>query len=238
MLFPEILYEDNHILVAVKPAGVLSQKDITGDKDMLEWLKEYLKEKYKKPGNVFLGLLHRLDRPVSGVMVFAKTSKAASRISEQIRNGDMGKKYRAIVTGCPKDGIQELQSWIVKDGDKNQVTVIPDNENISIPPNAKKARLQYEKILTRNDESSPACPLSLLEINLITGRSHQIRAQMTDQGFPLLGDRKYKKENTGYRGDICLESFYLSFSHPVTKEKMEFSLPLRDEFPWNLFSKA
>lgn len=234
MAVPEILFEDNHLLVAVKPAGVLSQADITGEPDMLTILKKYLVESKNKPGEAYLGLLHRLDRPVSGIMVFAKTSKCASRLSAQIRERRVEKLYRAIVRGQPSDE-SRLHSFILKDEEKNQVTVLhgthPDNSD-----RAKEAVLEYRKLgEAERAGAGGARTISLLEVHLHTGRSHQIRAQLADAGFPILGDRKYGPDDGYFRGDICLESYKLSFFHPVSGEKMCFTLPLSANDPWNLF---
>ena len=238
MDIPVILYEDNHVLVAIKPAGVLSQADITGSADMLTLLKKYLCQTYNKPGEAYLGLLHRLDRPVSGVMVFAKTSKCASRISAQIREHKMDKRYRVIVRGIPDKEEETLRSYIVKDEEKNQVTVISmDSEGASVQ-HAREGVLIYKKIGTAlRDGPGGGRQLALLEVQLITGRSHQIRAQLSDAGFPIVGDRKYGPDDNYYRGEICLEAFSLSFFHPVTGEKMTFEIPISKDDPWNLFEK-
>ncbi len=234
MVVPEILFEDNHLLVAVKPAGVLSQADITGEPDMLTILKKYLVESKNKPGEAYLGLLHRLDRPVSGIMVFAKTSKCASRLSAQIRDRRVDKRYRAIVRGTPSDEA-ELRSFILKDEDKNQVTVLHGN-NTGSSDRVKEAVLEYRKLgEAQRNAAGTVKTLCLLEVHLHTGRSHQIRAQLADAGFPILGDRKYGPDDGYFRGDICLESYKLSFFHPVNGEKMSFSLPLSASDPWNLF---
>ena len=236
MDIPEILYEDNHVLVAIKPAGVLSQADITGSADMLTLLKKYLCETYNKPGEAYLGLLHRLDRPVSGIMVFAKTSKCASRISAQIREHKMNKKYRVVVRGVPDKEEETLRSYIVKDEEKNQVTVIPMDSVDASLPNAREAVLVYKRKGTALREGpGGARRLALLEVQLITGRSHQIRAQLSDAGFPIVGDRKYGPDDNYYRGEICLEAFSLSFFHPVTGEKMTFEIPISRDDPWDLF---
>ena len=237
MVKPVILFEDNHILVAVKPAGILSQADKTGKPDMLTLLKDYIREKYGKPGNIYLGLVHRLDRPVSGIMVFARTGKSASRISEQIRAGRMVKRYRAVVDGNLSYETGKMTHWISKDESKNQVTVSAD-EPADLSHNAKRADLSFKRIACGYYREDRNFPLSLVEIDLLTGRSHQIRAQMSFAGFPLLGDRKYGRQHCDYRGDICLESFYLSFMHPVKRERMEFFLPLGDREPWSFCKKS
>ncbi|MCR5275663.1 MAG: RNA pseudouridine synthase, partial [Clostridiales bacterium] len=170
---PRILFEDNHLLVAVKPAGVLSQSDTTGAPDMLTLLKAYLVEKYNKPGEAYLGLLHRLDRPVRGVMVFAKTSKCASRISEQIRNRTVKKKYRAIVYGAFDNEKGEIRSFLLKNSKTNLVDVFENREKA--PKDAKECFLEYEVI---GQGRIAGVPVSLLSVDLHTGRSHQIRAQL------------------------------------------------------------
>lgn len=214
----KILYEDNHLIVAVKPAGVLSQSDGSDAPDMLTILKAYIKDKYSKPGEVYLGLVHRLDRPVSGVMVFARTSKAASRLSEQIRTRRVEKLYRAVVQGR-LEGTGSLENYILKDPSANKVTVY-DRE----VPGAKHAVLEYRSVRASDDSS-------LIEIRLGTGRAHQIRAQFANAGHPLLGDRRYG--NTVLRdGDICLQSFKLAFEHPTKGERMSFEIPSPDCEPW------
>ena len=218
----KILYEDNHLIVAVKPAGVLSQSDGSDAPDMLTLLKSYIKAKYNKPGEVYLGLVHRLDRPVSGVMVFARTSKAASRLSEQIRSRKVEKIYRAVVQGS-LDGSGRLENYILKDNTANTVTVY-DKE----VPGAKKAVLDY-KTVKSNDN------ISLIEIHLGTGRAHQIRAQFADSGHPILGDRRYGGTSL-WTGDIALQAFRLGFDHPTKGERMSFEIPAPDAEPWVSFA--
>lgn len=218
----KILYEDNHVIVCIKPAGVLSQSDGSGAPDMLTILKRYIKEKYGKPGEVYLGLVHRLDRPVSGVMVFARTSKAASRLSEQIRTRKVEKLYRCVVNGV-LEGSGRLENYISKDEDRNIVTV-SDSEK----PGYKASYLDYRAIATKDG-------LTLTEIRLGTGRSHQIRAQMAHNGYPLVGDQKYGLKDNRCK-DIALESFKLSFEHPVKRELITFEAPIPEGFPWNLFA--
>lgn len=219
-----IIFEDNHVLVAFKPAGILSQEDSTGAPDMLTILKTFIKVRDEKPGNVWLGLLHRLDRPVSGVMVFAKTSKCASRISEQIRQRKVVKRYKAVVSGLFELKEGSLENYILKDSKTNTVKVFDRPA-----PDAKKARLDY-KVLAEDKG------MSLIEVELETGRSHQIRAQMAHSGHPLLGDRKYGRGEDGF--DIALQSYLIGFSHPVSGEYMEYEIPLPDEYPWNQFGQA
>lgn len=229
---PEILYEDNHLLVAVKPAGVLSQSDMTGDPDMLTILKTYLIEKYKKPGEAYIGLLHRLDRPVTGVMVFAKTSKCASRVSEQIRARTVRKKYRAVVYGHMDATSGEIRSFLLKNPKTNLVEVFPDER--SAPKEAKESFLEYEVL---GEGRIAGVPVTLLTILLHTGRSHQIRSQLASIDHPIVGDRKYGKGPNRFAGDILLESYHMELDHPVTKERMIFEIPLRDEEPWKQFRK-
>ncbi|MBO4578597.1 MAG: RluA family pseudouridine synthase [Clostridiales bacterium] len=218
----KIIFEDNHVLVAYKPAGILSQEDSTGAPDMLTILKDHIKIRDNKPGNVWLGLLHRLDRPVSGVMVFAKTSKCASRISEQIRQRKVSKRYKAVVSGLFGEEEGSLENYILKDGKTNTVKVFD-----RAVPDAKKAKLGY-RVLASADG------LSLVEVELDTGRSHQIRAQMAKAGHPLIGDRKYGRGTDAC--DIALQSYLIGFSHPVSGEYMEFTIPAPEGYPWDLFS--
>jgi len=213
----EVLYEDNHVIVVYKPANVLSQSDITGDKDMLTIIKEYLKEKYNKPGNVYLGLVHRLDRPVQGVMVFAKTSKAASRLSSQIQNHEFKKQYLAIINGILDEKKGEFCDYLEKLENGN--TVVTDGSF------GKKSVLKYEVLKEVN-----GC--SLVKIELVTGRHHQIRVQFASRGYPLVGDQRYGKS---YLKQICLCSYSLSFIHPTTKEVLNFErLPEKTD-NWELF---
>ena len=214
----EILYEDNHLIVCIKPAGVLSQSDGTDAPDMLTILKRYIKQKYDKPGEVYLGLVHRLDRPVSGVMVFARTSKAASRLSEQIRSGKTVKCYRCIVEGV-MEGEGKLENYILKDGKTNTVTVYD-----SPVRDAKFAKLEYKAVRSEGN-------MTLVNIKLGTGRAHQIRAQLAHFGHPIAGDRRYGKDSgTGY--DIALQSYRLEFEHPTKKEHMIFEIPVPSLRPW------
>lgn len=214
-----IIYEDNHLLVVVKPVNVLVQADKSGDEDYLTYLKKYIKEKYNKPGNVYLGVVHRLDRPVSGVMVFARTSKAASRLSEQIRNRQFNKTYYAVVEGNPGKGkfVDKLL--------KNEKTNI-----VSVNNKGKEAILNYETIETVDG-------LSLVKINLETGRSHQIRVQFSYHGYPLYADQKYNK-NAHIHTQIALFASSIEFTHPSTKEKVVFTSPLPNRKPWNLFKEV
>lgn len=206
----KVLYEDNHLLVVVKPPGIPTQADSSGDEDMLTMCKQYVKEKYNKPGDVYLGLVHRLDRPVGGVMVFARTSKAASRLSEQIRNGTFKKTYICMCEGKPKGGTMEHYLW--KDFTENKVIAVNQGAK-----NAKYALLKYEVIKFKDG-------ISTCQVNLITGRSHQIRVQFAASGYPLLNDMKYnKKAKPG--NWITLYSKSIEFEHPTKKEPIEFSAP-------------
>ena len=199
----KILYEDNHILVVIKEVGILSQSDGSNRLDMLTLLKDYLKEKYQKKGNVYLGLVHRLDKDVSGVMVFAKTSKAARRLSEDIRKRNFHKNYLAVVKGNVNyEGI--YQDYIIRDNYKSYIT----NDN-----KAKEAILEYIKIAEKNNTS-------LVKINLKTGRHHQIRVQFKYHHHPLLGDEKYGEKG---KYTIALYAYKLEFYHPIKKEKMVFT---------------
>jgi len=206
----EVLYEDNHLIAVFKPAGVLTQGDKTGDINLLDEVKKYLKEKYKKPGNVFLGLLHRLDRPVFGIILFAKTSKGASRLSEQFRNHQIEKIYHAIVLGKPGKNKGMLTDYLKKD-QKNKKTEVGED--------GKPAKLFYEVIFSNNK-------YSLLKVKIETGRFHQIRAQLAKAGFPILGDVKYGAQSPLKERDIALCSTSLSFQTATTGEKKEISIPI------------
>lgn len=213
----KILYEDNHLLVVVKPVNIPVQSDISGDDNLLDMLKQYIKEKYQKNGNVYLGLVHRLDRPVGGVMVFAKTSKAASRLSNQVRNHDLKKEYHAVIVG----NINSKGNFIDR--------LLKDNKNnkVSVNQEGKEARLSYKKISFKDN-------LSLVKINLETGRSHQIRVQFSHHGYPLYGDQKYNMmAKTGEQ--IALWATKLTFNHPVTKEEISFTCDYPNKYPWNIF---
>ncbi|MHA6483967.1 RluA family pseudouridine synthase [Paenibacillus sp. strain BS8-2] len=212
----EVLFEDNHVLVVVKPPGIPSQEDETRDPDMLTLLKQDLKIRHNKPGNVFLGLVHRLDRPVGGAMVFARTSKAASRLSESVRSRAFGKTYMCIVQGRPSVQSATLKHYIRKDTQRNQVTVYDYQA-----PEAKEAILEYSVTASNRD-------YSLIAVKLHTGRPHQIRAQLAHIGCALIGDLKYGASKRTEVSDIMLWSTSVSFPHPTTKETLTFrSLPKR-----------
>ena len=212
-----VLYEDNHIIVVVKPVNILSQSDITHDIDMLTLIKDYLKEKYHKPGNVYLGLVHRLDRVVGGVMVFAKTSKAASRLSDAIRKNLFQKNYLAIVNGKVKES-GTMVDYLEKKDDFS--SIVTDKEH------GKLSELSYE-LIEYNKEKD----LSLVKVKLKTGRHHQIRVQFSSRGFPLIGDNRY---GTDKEKEIGLFAYQLSFPHPITKEIISFTYIPKDK-PFNMF---
>lgn len=204
----EVLYEDNHLIVVVKQANVPSQQDSSNDLDLLTMVKNYIKEKYHKPGNVYIGLIHRLDRPVSGIMVFARTSKAASRLSDQIRKNEFSKKYLAVVNGIIEKNEDTLVDYLKKEETGN--TVVTDSSD------GKESILAY-KVLERNYEKKE----TLVEIQLKTGRHHQIRVQFASRNHPLCGDQRYGRMD---KTQIALCAYHLEFIHPTTKEKMIFDI--------------
>ncbi len=219
-----IVYEDNHLLVAVKPQNVPVAADSSGDDDLLNALKRYLKDKYDKPGEAYLGLVHRLDRPTGGVMVFAKTSKAAARLQESIKSGDFEKKYLAVTTSIPKDKKGVLKNALYKDEATNTVYCVP-----LATEGAKLAVLDYNTLETRQS-------LALLEIRLYTGRSHQIRVQLRTIGCPIFGDLKYGQGKSPEGYDMALWATEIRFTHPTTKEKLVFRVyPPKEEVPWKFF---
>ncbi len=216
-----ILYEDNHLLVVVKPANIPTCEDSSKDKDLLSILKEYIKEKYQKPGNVYLGLVHRLDRPVEGIMVFAKTSKAAERLTKQINNKEFKKTYYAVIEGIPKEK-DTFKDYLTKD-EKNNTSHVTNETN------GKLAILDYHTIKTINN-------LSLVKINLLTGRHHQIRVQFSSRNLPLYGDHKYNKRFLDdNKTNIALIAKEVSFYHPTTKELLHFKIELPKRYPYTLF---
>ena len=216
-----ILYEDNHLLVVNKPANMPVCLDKSNDIDLLSKLKEYLKIKYNKPGNVYLGLVHRLDRPFEGIMVFAKTSKSASRLSSQINNNQFQKTYYAVVENNPeKEGT--FIDYLYKDEFTNTSYVTDESKG-------KKSVLKY-KVIAKKDN------LNLVKINLLTGRHHQIRVQFSSRNFPLYGDHKYNKNvNDNDKSNIALIAKQLSFYHPITKELLNFEIDLPQRYPYTLF---
>ena len=216
-----ILFEDNHLLVVEKPANMPVCLDSSNDIDLLSKLKEYIKEKYNKPGNVYLGLVHRLDRPVEGILVFAKTSKAASRLSNQITNNQFHKTYYAIVENNPPKE-DTLTDYLTKN-EKDNTSYVTNEKT------GKKSILTYE-VLKEKDN------LSLVKINLLTGRHHQIRVQFSHHGYPLYGDHKYnKKFLNDNKNNIALIAKKLEFYHPTTKELLTFEIDLPKRYPYTLF---
>jgi 23S rRNA pseudouridine1911/1915/1917 synthase len=212
---PIILYEDNHVLVVVKPQNIPTQADSSGDQDFLTYLKSYIKDKYNKPGAVFLGLVHRLDRPTGGVMVFARTSKSAARLGQQMQDGDFVKKYFAVVSGTPKERGARLTHYLVKDEVTNTVTPAPQTVQ-----GAKIAVLDYKAVEQVGN-------YSLIDIKLITGRSHQARVQMQTIGHPIVGDQRYGGARIGSQDgvkthNLALWAYELKFEHPVRKVDMVF----------------
>lgn len=199
----EILYEDNHIIVVIKPVNILSQSDITNDIDMLTLVKEYVKEKYSKPGNVYIGLVHRLDRPTGGIMVFARTSKAAKRLSEQIKNGTLKKTYLAVIPN-----LKQKQGTLIDYIEKDE----KGNSKVTTKEKGKYAELRYE-VVSQIDN------LFLTKINLVTGRHHQIRVQFKERNVPLYGDQRYGIKD---KKQLALYAYKLEFNHPTTKGKMIF----------------
>ena len=218
-----VVYEDNHIIVVNKTASEIVQGDKTGDTPLSETVKEYLKVKYNKPGNVFIGVTHRLDRPVSGVVVFAKTSKALSRLNDMFRLGEVKKTYWAIVKDRPKVLEGELMHWMVRHEKQNK-SYAYDKER----PNSKKAILRY-KLIGHSQN------YHLLEVDLQTGRHHQIRCQLAKMGCPIKGDLKYGSPRSNPDGSICLHARRVRFVHPVSKEIIDVTAPLPSGNLWNGF---
>lgn len=222
-----IIFEDNHLLIVVKPPNMPTQEDESLDMDLLSALKEDIKKRYAKPGSVYLGLVHRLDRPVGGIMVFAKTSKAASRLSESVRTRDFGKHYYAIVHGKPKNDQDKLVHYVHKDSRTNTVSVVDKRY-----PGAKEAILEYETM-------GSAAGLSLIYVELHTGRSHQIRVQLAAIGCPLYGDQRYGAALNQAGQQIALWSSKLAFAHPTLREQVVFtSVPPLTDYPWNLWHES
>ena len=218
----EVIYEDNSIIVVNKPQNIPTQADESGDKDMLTMVKEYVKEKYNKPGNVFIGLVHRLDRPTGGVMVFARNSKSASRLSEQIRNGDFDKTYFAITKAIPSPASSRIVTYLKKDTKANMAKIVPMLEE-----GAKRAELEY-KVLETFDT------MALVKVNLMTGRGHQIRAQLASIKCPIVGDQKY--DQNAIKANLHLFAVELKFNHPISGERMVFRVfPPEDKPLWNKF---
>lgn len=221
----QVLYEDNHIIVVYKESGEIVQGDKTGDKPLSETIKVWIKEKYAKPGNVFLGVVHRLDRPVSGLVVFAKTSKALSRLNDMFRKGEVKKTYWAMVQTPPAESEGTLTNWLVRNEKQNK-SYAYDHE----VPNAKKAILKYKTVGQTEH-------YTLLEVNLLTGRHHQIRCQLSAIGCPIKGDLKYGARRSNPDGSISLLSRTVEFIHPVSKENISVVSPLPAEKVWDNFRK-
>ena len=215
-----VVYEDNHIIVVNKTASEIVQGDKTGDTPLSEMVQLYLKEKYNKPGNVFIGVPHRLDRPVSGLVVLAKTSKALARLNDMFRNGDVKKTYWAIVKERPKELEGELQHWLVRDEKQNK-SYAYDKE----VKNSKKAILCYKLI-------AHSVNYHLLEVDLKTGRHHQIRCQLAKMGCPIKGDLKYGSPRSNPDGSICLHARRVRFIHPVSKQEIDLTAPLPQGNLW------
>lgn len=219
-----VVYEDNHIIVVNKTSSEIVQGDKTGDTPLSEMVKQYLKEKYNKPGNVFIGVTHRLDRPVSGLVVFAKTSKALPRLNEMFRNGEVKKTYWAIVKECPKETEGELVHYLVRNEKQNK-SYAYDNKEVK---NSKKAVLHY-KLIGHSQN------YYLLEVDLKTGRHHQIRCQLAKMGCPIKGDLKYGFPRSNPDGSICLHARTVQFVHPVSKEMIQLTAPVPEGNLWNGF---
>ena len=220
-----IVYEDNHIIAVVKPVNVPTQEDESKDTDMLRLIKDYLIKKYDKKGDAYVGLVHRLDRPTGGIMIFAKTSKAASRLSESIKNGEFEKKYLAVVVGEPRISTDRLTHYLKKNPSKNIVSVVP-----MLTEGAKFAELDYKTLEVKGG-------YSLVSVRLHTGRSHQIRVQMATIGHPLYGDQKYGNDERSKNKQLALWSTEVRFPHPVEGKMMMFRVyPPTDKAPWKAFN--
>lgn len=251
----DIIYEDNHVIVVIKPQNIPTQEDESGDLDLLSMIKQYIKEKYNKPGNVYVGLVHRLDRPTGGVMIFAKTSKAASRLCKEIQDGTMKKEYLTVLEGQLPLKTKHLVNYLKKDEERNIVKVAPMGET-----GAKRAELVYDIVEVEKEfkninlapsqkinensleEKAPSQArelskiLTLAKVELITGRGHQIRVQFANLKAPVFGDVKYGNGN-GKTNELALWAHKLEFVHPTTKEKMSFTvLPPSEKEPWNKFN--
>ncbi len=220
-----VVYEDNHIIVVYKESGEIVQGDKTGDTPLSDIVKDYIKEKYQKPGNVFLGVVHRLDRPVSGLVVFARTSKALSRLNDMFRTGDVHKTYWAITKEQPAELEGRLEHWLVRNEKQNKSYAYTREK-----PGAKKAILEY-KVIGRTDN------YNLLEVRLLTGRHHQIRCQLAAMGCPIKGDLKYGARRSNPDGSISLLSRRVQFVHPVSKQLIDIVSPVPDDNLWQDISK-
>ena len=218
-----VVYEDNHIIVVNKTASEIVQGDKTGDTPLSEMVQQYLKEKYNKPGNVFIGVTHRLDRPVSGLVVLAKTSKALARLNDMFRNGEVKKTYWAIVKERPEELEGELVHWLVRNEKQNKSYAYEKEK-----PGAKKAILHYKTIGHSQN-------YHLLEVDLKTGRHHQIRCQLAKMGCPIKGDLKYGSPRSNPDGSICLHARRVKFIHPVSKQEIDLTAPVPSGNLWNGF---
>lgn len=221
----KVVYEDNHIIIVNKQSGEIVQGDKTGDRPLSDIVKDYIKEKYQKPGAVFLGVVHRLDRPVSGLVVFARTSKALTRLNKMFAEGEVHKTYWAIVKNAPKQPEATLEHWLVRNEKQNK-SYAYDIEK----PNAKKAILKY-RVIGHSDN------YTLLEVNLMTGRHHQIRCQLAAMGCPIKGDLKYGAPRSNPDGSISLMARRVEFIHPVSKETIIAEAPVPDDPLWKAINR-
>ena len=219
----KVLYEDNHIIVINKAAGEIVQGDKTGDASLCDTMKQYLKEKYAKPGNVFIGLPHRLDRPVSGIVVFAKTSKALERLNRMFSEGAVKKIYWALTKGIPTPAEADIESWILRNEKMNKSFSYPKEVK-----GAKRALLHYRLAAASQN-------YNLIEVELKTGRHHQIRCQLSSIGCPIKGDLKYGAQRSNPDGSISLHARYIEFTHPVSKESIAITAPLPSDKLWQSF---
>ena len=222
----KVVYEDNHLIIVYKESGEIVQGDKTGDTPLSETVKAYIKEKYNKPGEVFLGVVHRLDRPVSGLVIFARTSKALTRLNDMFRRGEIHKTYWAITKETPQNPMGTLTNWLVRNEKQNK-SYVYDKE----VPQSKKAILNYQ-LIGHTDH------YSLLEIHLLTGRHHQIRCQLAHIGCPIKGDLKYGAKRSNPDGSISLLSYMVEFVHPVSKKDIKLSSPLPQDALWNDISQS
>lgn len=220
----KVLYEDNHLIIVEKPVNIPVQEDISADEDLLTIVKQDIKERFQKPGNVYLALIHRLDRPVGGAIVFAKTSKAASRMSDLLRKHEMERVYRVTVRGNVKEDSETLTHHLLKNREKNQVSAVSSKNK-----HAKKAVLDYEVI-----KRLPEAKLTLIEVTLQTGRSHQIRVQLREIGHPIYGDQKYGAKVNTVGEQIALWSYKIAFIHPIRGERVEVVCQPPKTYPWSL----
>ena len=219
----EVVYEDNHVIIVNKQSGEIVQGDKTGDHPLSDIVKDYIKEKYQKPGEVFLGVVHRLDRPVSGLVVFARTSKALTRLNKMFAEGQVHKTYWALVQGCPEKEEDMLTHWLTRNEQQNKSYAYQREV-----PRSKKAQLEY-RVLSRGDN------YSLVEVQLMTGRHHQIRCQLSAIGCPIKGDLKYGAKRSNADGSISLQSHRVEFVHPVSKQLICVEAPLPSDPLWKKF---